>query len=116
MRIFRFEVILPALAAALLAGCHRDTPPPREFDGPGSFRYIETQVGFGPRIPGTEAHRRMAAWLDSRDALPGRDGSYVVSQGREVGHDARLSQHVDAEGDVWSGGQVQTVIQGTITW
>ena len=32
-------------------------------------------------------------------ALPGRDGRYVVSQGREVGHDARLELRVDAEGD-----------------
>ena len=65
MRIFRFGVTLPALAATLFAGCHRDTPPPREFDGPGAFHNIETQEGFGPRIPGTEAHRRMAAWLVS---------------------------------------------------
>lgn len=47
----------------LALGC-REAPRPREFD-PGAFRYIETQLGFGPRVPGTDAHRRMAAWLDS---------------------------------------------------
>jgi glutaminyl-peptide cyclotransferase len=48
-----------------LAAC-RDAPPHvREFDGQSAFRYLETQVGFGPRIPGTEAHRTMAVWLDS---------------------------------------------------
>ncbi|MGD4237084.1 PhzF family phenazine biosynthesis protein, partial [Xanthomonas citri pv. citri] len=24
--------------------------------------------------------------------------------------------HIDADGDVWSGGQVQTVIRGTLDW
>jgi hypothetical protein len=53
------------LALALLAACGESTPRAREFDGPSAFKYIETQVAFGPRIPGTEAHRRMAGWLDS---------------------------------------------------
>ena len=48
----------------LVAGC-RKAARPREFDGPGSFRYLETQVAFGPRIPGTAAHQREAAWLDT---------------------------------------------------
>ena len=52
------------LMVGLVAGC-RKAALPREFDGPASFRYIEAQVAFGPRIPGTEAHRREAAWLDS---------------------------------------------------
>jgi glutaminyl-peptide cyclotransferase len=56
---------LALLALALLAACHDTTPRAREFAGPSAFKYIETQVGFGPRIPGTEAHRRMAVWLDS---------------------------------------------------
>ncbi len=52
--------------ALLLFSACRDKPrPPQEFDGASSFRYIETQVGFGPRVPGTEAHRRMGDWLDS---------------------------------------------------
>lgn len=39
--------------------------PSREFDGAAALRVVETQVGFGPRIPGTAAHAAMAAWLDS---------------------------------------------------
>jgi glutaminyl-peptide cyclotransferase len=55
------------LATMLLAfGCEDRAPlPPREFDGAVALRYVETQLGFGPRIPGSEGHRRMAAWLDS---------------------------------------------------
>jgi glutaminyl-peptide cyclotransferase len=53
------------LVFILVAGCHDRTSHTREFAGTTAFQYIETQVGFGPRIPGTEAHRRAAAWLDS---------------------------------------------------
>lgn len=49
----------------LLAGCQESAPPPREFDGAAALRYIETQVGFGPRIPGSAGHARTAVWLDS---------------------------------------------------
>jgi len=54
----------PLLAGVLLLGCRR-APPPREFDGRAAFEYIRQQVAFGPRIPGTEPHRRMGEWLDS---------------------------------------------------
>jgi glutaminyl-peptide cyclotransferase len=53
------------LAVVLLAACRDTTPRASGFDGAAAFRSIETQVGFGPRIPGTEAHRRAGAWLDS---------------------------------------------------
>lgn len=62
------------------------------------------------------ANATLAAWLDSQNALPGRDGRYRVNQGREVGHDALLELQVDADGEVWSGGQVQTVVSGGIDW
>lgn len=62
------------------------------------------------------ANATLAAWLAHAGALPGRDGRYVVSQGREVGHDARLELRVDADGEVWSGGQVQTVVRGELRW
>lgn len=62
------------------------------------------------------ANATLAAWLALRDALPGSDGRYRVSQGREVGHDARLDMRVDADGEVWSGGRTVSVIRGTIDW
>jgi len=62
------------------------------------------------------ANATLAAWLHHNNRLPGRDGSYLVSQGREVGFDARLELRVDAEGDVWSGGHVCNVVRGTIDW
>jgi PhzF family phenazine biosynthesis protein len=62
------------------------------------------------------ANATLAAWLAQNERLPGRDGRYVVSQGREVGFDARLQLHVDEAGDVWSGGHVRTVVTGSIDW
>jgi PhzF family phenazine biosynthesis protein len=62
------------------------------------------------------ANATLAAWLAQNGALPGSDGTYIVSQGREVGFDARLQLRVDAAGDVWSGGHVRTVVRGEIDW
>ena len=68
------------------------------------------------------ANATLAAWLQHNDALPGRDDPcmasrrYTVSQGREVGFNARLHLHVDSDSEVWSGGQVCNVVRGTIDW
>jgi len=62
------------------------------------------------------ANATLAAWLASRDALPGDTGFYRVSQGREVGHDAIIELLVDGAGEVWSGGRACTVVRGRIDW
>jgi PhzF family phenazine biosynthesis protein len=62
------------------------------------------------------ANATLAAWLASRDALPGDTGFYRVSQGREVGHDAIIELLVDDAGDVWSGGRACTIVSGCIDW
>jgi glutaminyl-peptide cyclotransferase len=54
-----------ALAAALgtaLAACSAK-PPNREFDGARAFTYLERQMQFGPRIPGTPAHDSTGDWI-----------------------------------------------------
>jgi len=53
------------VALMLLAGCDGGAVPPKEFDGAAALSYVQTQLGFGPRIPGSPGHQRMAAWLDS---------------------------------------------------
>lgn len=60
----RFPV-LTILALVFLSGCREKARLPREFDGAAALGYIQSQVAFGPRVPGTEAHRRMGDWLDS---------------------------------------------------
>ena len=70
-----------------------------------------------PEDPVTgSANALIAAWLQQRGQLPGTDGSYVVSQGREVGRDGRVHISIDAQGTVWIGGQVQPVIDGQVHW
>jgi glutaminyl-peptide cyclotransferase len=81
---------LPLLLAILLVpACHETRKHVREFDGTASFHYLETQVGFGPRIPGTEAHRRMVAWLDSllrqrADTVVVQSWTHVTASGDSV--------------------------------
>ncbi|SEL77738.1 phenazine biosynthesis protein PhzF family [Pseudoxanthomonas sp. GM95] len=80
---------------------------------------VRAFVGNGRRFEDAAsgaANAVLAAWLDSQGALPGIDGRYVASQGREVGFDALLELRIDAQGEVWSGGQVQTVVTGTLDW
>ncbi|WP_115511361.1 PhzF family phenazine biosynthesis protein [Xanthomonas arboricola] len=87
---------------------------------PGAYDLaVRAFVGNGRRFEDAAsgaANAVLAAWLDGRQALPGKERRYVVSQGREIGFDALLELRIDADGDVWSGGQVQTVIRGTLDW
>jgi glutaminyl-peptide cyclotransferase len=58
----------PFLAAALVltsaASCDRIRPGPRTaFDGEQAMAYVREQLAFGPRVPGTEAHRRTGDWI-----------------------------------------------------
>jgi PhzF family phenazine biosynthesis protein len=70
-----------------------------------------------PEDPVTgSAQAAIAARLAAAGRLPGRDGRYIGSQGREVGRDGRVNVDVDAEGEVWIGGEVQPIIRGTVRW
>lgn len=70
-----------------------------------------------PEDPVTgSANALIGAWLRQRNALPGENGRYVASQGREVGRDGRVQVTVDTQGTVWIGGEVQAVIEGSISW
>lgn len=46
----------------LLAAC-RDARPQTAFDGQAALGYVKAQLDFGPRIPGTEGHRRTGDWI-----------------------------------------------------
>lgn len=48
------------LLIASLASCRQADP---VFDAPRAFRDLIAQTEFGPRVPGTDAHRRCADWL-----------------------------------------------------
>lgn len=67
--------LLVIASAALSVACRQEASSPRAFDGATAFGYLETQLAFGPRIPGTPEHDAMAAWLDS--LLDGRVDTLV---------------------------------------
>ena len=68
-----------------------------------------------PEDPVTgSANAAIAAWMHQNDALPAP--RYLSSQGREVGRDGIVECAVDPDGEVWIGGQTQTVIAGALLW
>ena len=62
-----FPLILAPVAAALLAGCEAARSlgggGKTAFDGDSALAYVRTQLAFGPRVPGTEGHRRAGDWI-----------------------------------------------------
>lgn len=88
-------------------------------DDPVYYYAVRAFVGAPARFEDAAsgaANATLAAWLAERDALPGGNGFYRVSQGREVGHDAIIELTVDADGEVWSGGRAATVVTGVLEW
>jgi PhzF family phenazine biosynthesis protein len=70
-----------------------------------------------PEDPVTgSAQASIGARLALAGCLPGHGGVYVGSQGRELGRDGRVTVRVDADGEVWIGGEVQPVIRGAMQW
>jgi glutaminyl-peptide cyclotransferase len=88
MRTPKILSAFSALSVLFTAACRERPRPPREFDGQSAFGYIERQVAFGPRVPGTEAHEKMGDWLDSllrqrADTLVVQSWNHVTS-GRDT--------------------------------
>jgi PhzF family phenazine biosynthesis protein len=68
-----------------------------------------------PEDPVTgSANAAICTWLHANKALP--TGRFLSSQGREVGRDGIVECAVDAEGEIWIGGQTQTVVNGVMNW
>jgi hypothetical protein len=52
-------------AVALMGACEpgAQTPKAGPFDGARALEYVQAQLDFGPRIPGTEGHRKAGDWI-----------------------------------------------------
>jgi PhzF family phenazine biosynthesis protein len=61
------------------------------------------------------ANAALAGYLHATGQAGALGDRYVVSQGREVGRDARLVLLHDA-GRIWVGGSTQTVVDGSLRW
>ena len=71
-----------ALATAALAACSAKAKSPvREFDGARAFGYLEQQMRFGPRIPGTPGHEQTGEWILAQ--LQARADTVIV---QEISH------------------------------
>jgi hypothetical protein len=58
------SLLVVALILSAAASCDRVRPDPKTaFSGDQALLYARTQVGFGPRVPGTEGHRRTGDWI-----------------------------------------------------
>jgi len=51
------------LALFTLTACSATARSSGDFDGAVAFTYLERQMAFGPRIPGTPGHEQMGDWL-----------------------------------------------------
>lgn len=61
------------------------------------------------------ANGLIAAYIAAREPDGAFARGYRVSQGREIGHDARILVRIDG-GDVWVGGHTRTIVDGRLTW
>jgi len=57
---------------------------PATFNGQRAYADVETQVGFGPRIPGTEGHTKIREWM--RDELVAVGWQVEVQESEALGH------------------------------
>jgi glutaminyl-peptide cyclotransferase len=78
----RAGLVALGLLTALVTSACREERPPREFDGTTAFGYLQAQVNFGPRVPGTEPHRQMAEWLEGE--LRERADTLIVQRWEHV--------------------------------
>jgi PhzF family phenazine biosynthesis protein len=62
------------------------------------------------------ANGLVAAWIAHSEPHGALARGYRVSQGREIGHDARIVVRIDADRSVWVGGRADIVIDGTLSW
>jgi PhzF family phenazine biosynthesis protein len=95
-----------------LCGFSRQATAP--FDG--VVRAFAPAFGIAEDPASGAANATIAAYLRHAGVLPDADARYTVSQGRELGRDARIDLRVEAGGDIWVGGEVQTVVSGTLEW
>jgi len=62
------------------------------------------------------ANGLIAAWIALREPRGPLARGYRVSQGREIGRDATIVIHIDADGAIWVGGHTHTIVSGKTTW
>ncbi|MBK6435321.1 MAG: PhzF family phenazine biosynthesis protein [Rhodanobacteraceae bacterium] len=62
------------------------------------------------------ANGLIAAYIAQAEAQGPLARGYCVSQGREIGRDAKLRIRIDPDQSVWVGGCTQTIVDGRLNW
>ena len=71
------KLVLPVALVLLISSCNNNTPTPKTeeqksapvqinvpvFNEDSAYHFVDRQVAFGPRTPGSEAQKKCAAWL-----------------------------------------------------
>ena len=79
-------------------------------------RAFPVGVGIDEDPASGAANAAIAAFLDETNSLGAHAMGYRVSQGREMGRDAKLVLRFDEDHQVWVGGECQSVVRGTFRW
>ncbi len=90
----------------------------READGEPALvvRAFPAGVGIVEDPASGAANGLIATWLALREPAGRFRAGYRVSQGREMGHDARIDIVIEDGGEVWVGGRSNTIVHGQIDW
>lgn len=62
------------------------------------------------------ANGLIAAWLAEREPNGPLSRAYPVTQGREMGHDARIEILLESSSSIWVGGHCNTIVRGEVEW
>jgi hypothetical protein len=82
----RTILTLCTLLVSLTACKDRGTRPQTAFSSESALGYVKTQLDFGPRIPGTEGHRRTGDWIVAEmrkraDSVVVQEWTHVTARG-----------------------------------
>lgn len=89
-----------------------------EIDGrPGlAVRAFPAGAGIVEDPASGAANGLIAAWLAEREPQGTLSRGYPVTQGREMGHDARIEIMIDSPNAIWVGGHSNTIVRGEVEW
>ena len=90
-------------ALSLTAGCKDKSRPRTTFDGQAALGYVRTQLEMGPRVPGTEGHRRTGDWIVAEmrkraDTVIVQEWTHVTARGDSLPMRNILARFRPAEG------------------
>lgn len=79
-------------------------------------RAFPAGVGIAEDPASGAANGLIAAWLRHTEPEGPLARGYRVSQGREMGHDALVELHCEADGAIWVGGRSLAIVRGEVEW